>query len=347
MEKRQIVYMKSRAGFADRLRCLSHCVLYCVKHNALLCIDWKDDTWGMEFEELFDFFGPTISKKEVWKKVKDGAEVYPPCWTLKEIVLPLAEDALDANHIGLTDASYTDLFFKLPGDVIMTNGLGTFRYNIEYISNYMRVKPDVVKEILPKLEVLKNPSIMIHLRGTDRTKNDAYDKMEREFRSYVKHIPDVPVYVISDSPDLVLEWFKLFPKCKLFRPDASVFKMNPNVHGSHTYSERELKRLGITKRQYNIETLIDFFALASAMGAFGRKESYYFETARDIGRRKLINNFLFNATCTHPSQSTLSELPSSPSASEQGGEQNQPCAPGPHQAHAHPQTECPAPSAHP
>lgn len=347
--KQQIVYMKSRAGFADRLRCLSHCVLYCAKNNALLCVDWMDDTWGMEFDELFTFLGPRVAKRQdVWKMVKEGATLYPPCWTLKDLVLPLNNTTSQLTYTGLTNDDYKATeeseFPKLPGDVIVTNGLGGFRFNIEYLSRYMKLKPDVCQEITPYLEVLKTPSIMIHLRGTDRTKHDAYDVLEREFRMSLKHIPNVPIYIISDSVDLVLEWMKLFPNCKLFRPNACVFKMKPERFGTHEYNAKELMKLGITKRQYNIESLIDFFALASAIGAFGRKESYYFETARYIGREQLIGRFLRGwtpFTYTHPSQSTPSSPPSPP-ASEMA-EQHPPCAPGHHQAHEHPQTECPAP----
>lgn len=343
--KRQIVYMKSKAGFADRLRCLSHCVLYCAMNKAILCVDWMDDIWGMEFHELFTFLGPHIEKRQdVWKMVKEGATLYPPCWTLKDLVLPLNITTTQPEYNGLTNEKYAlefkDDFPRLPGDVIVTNGLGAFRYNIEYVSKYLRLKPEVCREIVPRLEVFKTPSVMVHLRGTDRSKNTDYDKLEKEFRSSLPYIPDVPIYIISDSVDLVMEWLKLFPKCKVFRPDACVFKIEPNVHGSHEYSAKELAKIGVTKRQFNIESLIDFFALASATAAFGRKESYYFDTARIIGREQLIGRFF---TCTRPSQSTPSGQPSCPDSSETKEEQTQPCAPGPHPAHAHPPTECPAP----
>ena len=52
----QILVVKGWEGFADRLQALSHCMNYCIKYNAAICIDWRDYMWGQDNEDFSDYF---------------------------------------------------------------------------------------------------------------------------------------------------------------------------------------------------------------------------------------------------------------------------------------------------
>jgi hypothetical protein len=88
-KSKQIVVLKGAAGFCDRLQVLSYCVQYCLKNDAILCVDWRDNFWGqgkLDFSDYFDLIDiETISLNDVLNKINNETKIYPAAWNYDEI----------------------------------------------------------------------------------------------------------------------------------------------------------------------------------------------------------------------------------------------------------------------
>jgi hypothetical protein len=361
LKDKQIVVFKSAAGFADRLRALTHCIQYCVQFNAALCVDWDEDfVWNLPFDEFFELEGvQRVSKAYVLRRIQQGAKLSKP-WKITDLIHPIwvRADLFNKEYEGILTKPVIE---KHEGEIIVTNGCGVFLYVEEVIVNNLRLKKDVVREMLPTIKKFNPEHIMVHLRGTDKASAKDYDEMKRQFRDFTKDTDDVAC-LVADSKELADDWIAEFPKSVLFRPNASVFKipklLDPKgvPRGSHLLFPQELKMYGVTKRQLALETMIDFLTLSFAPAALGRKESLFFETARYFGANKANQPFMcgWKPIWIHPDMLKLAEMkstsggietsPSDPNASQPSHSQH------PQDAQCHPpqeqqeQTpECPAP----
>ena len=94
-QQQQILVLKGWEGLADRLQSLSHCMNYCIKYNAAICVDWRDYMWGQGTRDFSDYFKivgiPVVSLETVLKRMEEGAIVNPPAYTLSNIREPPAE----------------------------------------------------------------------------------------------------------------------------------------------------------------------------------------------------------------------------------------------------------------
>ena len=278
---KQIVVMKALCGFADRVRCLNQCFAYCDAHDALFCPDWEDGVWGMPFDEMFEIrHVQTISKADMLKQVRDGAVVEPACWTAELLDAPMGYEMVGdmycskfmVNEACIKNLSYID------ADILICNGGGMSSWNYPLLTECLWIRPDVVDLMKPYLDKLRTTTLLIHLRGTDRPTTEFMESMLELYEKLGPAYTDNS-YLISDSPKSVEAWRKHF-NTPLFRPDAGVFRIPDKGRGTHTYTDEELKEFGVSKRQLNLETLIDFFALALCTNSLGLDLSYFHSVSR-------------------------------------------------------------------
>lgn len=360
LKDKQIVVFKSAAGFADRLRALTHCVEYCLQFNAALCVDWDNDlVWNLPFDEFFELKGvQRVSKAYVLRRLQQGAKLNPPCWTMRDVMSPvwMYSHLFDKKYEGILAKPVIE---KHEGDIIVTNGCGTFLFVPSVLYNNLNIEKDVVREMLPAIKSFNPEHIMVHIRGTDKASAKDYDEMKKQFREFTKDTTDVAC-LIADSKELADDWIAEFPTSVLFRPNASVFKipklLDPEgkIRGSHLLFPQELKQYGTSKRQIALETMIDFLTLSFALAALGRKDSLFFDTARLVGQSKVNQPFMcgwkplwFNDDMLKLA-STYTPVPPSPSVAlthEPQHPQDAQCHPTQEQQGQTP--ECPAPTAHP
>ena len=278
-----VLMMKAIEGFADRLTVLAHCIRYCKKHNTALCVDWDDGVWGnfeFGFSHIFDLGGVRLMPKaHVVALVRAGAKVSPPCWTIEDIILPCYGKTTQQEYCGLfmTNDSTCP---KIPGDVLVTNGLGERVWEVADIPKHIRLKSWVALRIYDILKDFNPNSIVVHLRGTDRP-DDTF--AQHAIATVIQFPEEAPVYVVTDSLPLFAEFVIGVPRATLLNPRASLFKLpNTKERGTHQTSPALLKQHGITKEDLTIDFLADFVAIWSAQWGVGKKASYFYKLAREL-----------------------------------------------------------------
>ena len=340
MKTGQIVFVKAYCGWADRLRTLNQALIYCQIYKASICIDWEDDIWGMPFSELFDLVKiPVVSKKEVLEKIRNGATMNKN-WTYAMLRDRLTEQhkkivaSIDYSAPFMNSVDSTKFIDSQPQeDILITNSKGFAITNMALLCSIFKIKKEVVEVIAPYLKVFETPKVVVHLRGTDRMNNDFLKYASSEFEKLTQE-EKKNTLVITDSPLLMKMWIEKYPMCRPFRKNTAVSRLPNTTKGSHIYTIYELRQFGLTKKQINIETLIDFFAIVFAHKTIGMKESFYYETAMPMKEFKFWNLFS-TYTGTLPTYPCASR-PSDAFPHPQG-------VPAQVQAHEAVPQECPAP----
>ena len=159
----------------------------------------------------------------------------------------------------------------------MTNGKGDRYFDAKVIVKHLRFKRDIVKELAKRLDQFDPNSCVVHLRGTDRPdgKGDWTQKCIEATKDLTYQ-----VFVVTDQRDLWERYKEAVPHAKLVNPNSCILRIPPsNERGTHQIIPPELKKLNITKRDYVLDVLTDWVALATARQACGRTESTYFEMA--------------------------------------------------------------------
>lgn len=239
-------------GLGDRLQCLSYCIAFAIKHNRILKINWEDRTWNSDFHQYFDLVGVPYTTKTIDFK---GKSVQPSIWEAlgdrapHDWVWELKVDKID---------DYT-------ADVVVHGGVGYRVFNMWYICQHLRIKPEIIDMID------YGPLPVVHLRGTDRlyqSKNlaEIFEKSG-------------PARVLSDDQRLVDEWLKL-------SPDSIVLTSGrPDFKPMHYFGEDVYER--------NCKAIADFMTIALAEKAYsnndtGESPSLYYTMARSLDNPKLM-----------------------------------------------------------
>jgi hypothetical protein len=273
-KEQQILVLKGWEGLADRLQSLSHCMNYCIKFNAAICVDWRDYMWGQgkrNFSDYFQIVGiPVVSLETVLKRIEEGAKVNPPAYTLSHLEAPPAE----IIHFSEFASKIDNNCLKQEGDIIVHNSKGTRMWHLSNLIQNLRIAEEIRPSIISKLSRLYLPYTSIHLRGTDR-KTDSTLKFV--FDNYDQLPPHAKArsYIISDMRSLTEEWLALHPESHIIDETAPVLKIPPGKQGTHMLLEEVLEFYGITKHELNINTITDFLVIAFASWGVGHGESTF------------------------------------------------------------------------
>jgi hypothetical protein len=282
MENRQIVVVKGWEGFADRLQVLSHGMQYCIRNNAVLCVDWRDEMWGQsdtDFRDYFNIVGiETTTIDVVANRLQSGATCYPTSWTADDLSAPMTK-YISMKH---TAHKTYDIFLeytKREYDILVVkNGLRT--YHITNLIHHLRFTPDVADAIRRSLLRVVWPFTAVHLRGTDRMTEPVDISVEKTIAKFVRlpKYQQLRVYVMSDMKSMVDLWVAQYPTSVHTNPDNSISKIDTGdgsekCCGSHMLSNEVYEYYGITKRDMNIDTLTDFVILSMADWCIGNMET--------------------------------------------------------------------------
>ena len=277
----QIVCMKAYEGFADRLQALSHLLQYCIVHDAILCVDWRDENWGqgtLDFSDLFDISGvKTIS----WHELPSEGKIVPSVWTHEDIRKPMDKRFLSKEYTG---PLMEDSDQKIEGDIIVTNSKGFRRFHIINMVNNLRIKQSVMEKIRHGLQNFYLPCTVVHLRGTDRY---ADSTIEIQLDVYKKLLPHekARMYIVSDSNKLVQEWLTHVPACHVINQCSKTLTLPDELkQGTHQLSSEVLEFYRIKKYDLIIESLIDFIALCFAPCVIGNEKSVFFHMPRFLNQ---------------------------------------------------------------
>ena len=276
--KRQIVVFKGWEGFADRLQVLSDCIHYCIKNDAALCVDWRDYMWGQNNEDFSDYFDilhiPIIQLADVVTFLENGSSIMPELWTPELLKEPPSE----IIHFGKFRLKF-DNYAKVNSDIVVVNGKGVRTWHVDNLVNNIKIKDELVPTIISRLCALKLPYTIIHLRGTDRFSPEALKTTTLEYEGLSQEIKE-RVYVVSDMKELLESWTAKYPTTLKIEENQSIFKLPSGPQGTHTYEQEILKIYGLTKRELNINTLVDFLAISYANWTYGNKASLFISMGR-------------------------------------------------------------------
>jgi hypothetical protein len=273
-QKQQILVLKGWEGLADRLQSLSHCMNYCIKFNAAICVDWRDYMWGQgksNFSDYFQIVGiPVVSLETVLKRIEEGAKVNPPAYTYSHLEAPPAE----IIHFSEFASKIDNNCLKQEGDIIVHNSKGTRMWHLSNLIQNLRIAEEIRPSIISKLSRLYLPYTSIHLRGTDR-KTDSTLKFVSDNYDQLPPHAKARSYIISDMSSLTEEWLALHPESHIIDETAPVLKIPPGKQGTHMLLEEVLEFYGITKHELNINTITDFLVIAFASWGVGHGESTF------------------------------------------------------------------------
>lgn len=262
----RFLLVKAHVGFGDRLQALSHAIEYALKFQRILCVDWTDEIWSdgtIDFHTFFDVCGiETCSPKELYQLA--GENIAPMGWI----------NQLDrrADLRFLNRPAYQNLLAHVddPAQVVVYGSIGYRKYYRE-ILNLLRVKKEFRDAIVAELEKYRNFECVVHLRGTDRLNNGNYDEYIARITDKLRAAtPASSLLVVSDCLPLYERLRVNFPDAVLRTPHLTEF--NP-IQGTHFQS-------AISKREYNLQLLIDFFLLIYAPQCVSDGDSIFSNMAR-------------------------------------------------------------------
>ena len=276
--EQQILVVKGWEGFADRLQALSHCMNYCIKYNAAICIDWRDYMWGQDNEDFSDYFEivgiPVVSLATVLSRVTAGAIVNPPAYTYDLLRDPPSQ----VMHFPEFQSKIDNSCPKQEGDIIVHNSKGLRMWHLSNLIQNIHVAESARKQIIQQLSGLQMPYTSIHLRGTDRKTETTISYVTSCYAVLPPHAK-VRSYVITDMRVLAEEWIQKNPESRFVNENAPVLKIPPGTQGTHMLAAEVLEFYGITKRELNLNTIADFLVIAFASWGAGHGESTFTKLA--------------------------------------------------------------------
>jgi hypothetical protein len=278
MEEQQILVVKGWEGFADRLQALSHCINYCIKYKAAICIDWRDYMWGQGKEDFSDYFEivgiPVVPLSIVLSRVTAGASINPPAYTYEL----LREPPSQVIHFPEFSSKIDNSCPKQEGDIIIHNSKGIRMWHLSNLIQNFRIVPAIRPQIIQQLSGLQIPYTSIHLRGTDRKTETTIAYVNGAYVVLPPHAK-VRSYVITDMRILAEEWIEKHPETRYVNENAPVLKIPPGTQGTHMLAAEVLEFYGITKKELNLNTIADFLVIAFASWGAGHGESTFTKLA--------------------------------------------------------------------
>jgi hypothetical protein len=292
--ERQILLVKGWEGFGDRLQVVAACINYCLQHNASICVDWRDYMWGQDktdFTDYFEIMGvQSVPLSIVIEKVKKGAIINPPAYTLEHIVNPPSP----LIHFPDFNSGICESSLKQEGDIIVHNSKGDRVWHLNNLILNLRISEKIAPIIIKNLSGLQMPYTAVHLRGSDRSKEVTLQKYMEDYEALLPH-DKVRSYVISDTNSYITEWTQKYPNAIVLNKNAPVLKILSGSKGTHMMSAEILEFYGVSKHDLNINTITDFLVIAFSSNNIGNKDSIFtkfavfMRQASDIGIHLWLN----------------------------------------------------------
>jgi len=254
--------VKGWLGFGDRLETLKMAIYYCKQNNLKIYVDWSDSLWSHGTENFYTYFKliniPQIASLD---EIPADATYYPAYWA-DHIKEPLTKELIDkqAEHklnIGVLRGTY-------PADVVVLSSIGdrTLYNDSTLFADIFRVSDErVLQKVRDRRQRYGLSSALgIHIRGSDRFGNHKRDLSIQWLASSVAMsggLNSQKIVVVSDDKASVDVWKRFYPQ-SIVLSELSI--QQSSNEGNHNVSKDKLK---FSKDEMNVDTLVDFFTLAS------------------------------------------------------------------------------------
>lgn len=259
--------MKGYLGFGDRLETLKMCVAYAITNNLQLYVDWRDPLWSHGSENFYTYFD--IVNMPVLKSLSDipsDATYHPALWKGRMEESISADFYEEHKNSGLDLGLIQGKVYDADVIVVSNVGLRMLYTDSTFFANVFRlVDPRIIEKVkYHKSRYPLEKSWGIHIRGTDHVHKR---KRDLSVQSIVSNITihgglnQPNMIAVSDDVDNLQLWLRYYPQTYV----VSNPKPQTSLKGSHTLSPEEMLR---SKDEGNIESLVDFFVLASCSRIF-------------------------------------------------------------------------------
>jgi len=254
--------VKGWFGFGDRLESLKMCVHYAQQNKLQIYVDWTDSTWSHGSESFYTYFKlvnmPVLNSLD---DIPQTASYYPAYWKdnihsslTDEILTKRKELNLEVDLAGTTHKSY---------DVVVYSSI-RYRtlYNFDsafFAKSFRVVDQNIISGVQNRISVIPlSTSIGIHARGSDRAQNNIKKERSIQFMA-VAALPFASRQMIAVGDDAysIEVWKRFYPNTHVF---TNLLATTTSTKGTHNISKDELK---MSKYDLTIESLVDFFTLAS------------------------------------------------------------------------------------
>jgi len=315
--KKQIVVVKGWEGFADRLQVLSHCIEYCKKTGATICVDWRDCMWGQSTEDFHDYFKiigiPSIPITGLLDHIQSisstpselenaqpcehgpttaggGVKIFPPAWTVETLL----SEPCELFHFPDYENEIIMSLLKICAeyDILVHNGKGERTYHSSNLINNIRFQSNVCDHIQHRLLELPKDYTAIHLRGTDRligeTMNDCIaNTINNVYVEYegLDSFDKQRVFIVTDMDELRNEILARIPNAE-YLPNAKVAALPKNSKkGRHMLQPNALEYYGIKKSDLILDALTDFMILCLSDTIISNQPKSLFYEMADLIRK--------------------------------------------------------------
>ena len=250
--------------------------------------------WGQDktdFTDYFEILGVlSVPLSTVIDKVKKGAVINPPAYTLEHITNPPSP----LIHFPDFNSGICKSSLKQEGDIIVHNSKGDRVWNLNNLILNLRISEKIAPIIIKNLGGLQIPYTAVHLRGTDRSEEVTLQKYMEDYDALLPH-DKVRSYVVSDTNSYINEWTQKYPDAIVLNKNAPVLKILSGSKGTHMMSAEVLEFYGVSKHDLNINAITDFLVIAFSSNNIGNKDSIFtkfavfMRNATDVGVHLWLN----------------------------------------------------------
>lgn len=256
--------VKGWLGFGDRLESLKMAVQFALTHKLAIYVDWTDSIWSHGNESFYTYFDtvnmPTLKSLD---DIPEDATVFPEYWKnhMKE---PITQELLNDTtknkdlNLGLLKPEH------LKADVLVYSSIGNrlLYPDSSFFANVFRVvDPRILSKVREREPIVSN-ALAVHLRGTDRKKNETQFTMKIQWQSvsaiHNGAFNNRKIVVVSDDKVGVEIWKRFFPQSIVL---SELSLQNTSNKGNHNATKEDLKS---SKDEMNVDMLVDFFTLSLA-----------------------------------------------------------------------------------
>lgn len=256
--------VKGWLGFGDRLESLKMAVQFALTHKLAIYVDWTDSIWSHGNESFYTYFDivnmPTLKSLD---DIPEDATVFPEYWKdhMKE---PITQELLNDStknkdlNLGILKPEH------LKADVLVFSSIGyrLLYTDSSFFANVFRVTDSRILSKLRQREQGLSGALAVHLRGTDRKRNETQFTMKIQWQSinavHNGAFQNRKMVAVSDDPLGIQIWKRFFPQTIIL---SELSLQNTSNKGNHNVGKDELNT---SKDEMNVDMLTDFFSLCLA-----------------------------------------------------------------------------------
>jgi hypothetical protein len=284
--------VKGWLGFGDRLESLKTCVKIAMDNNLRIYVDWTDSMWSHGTESFYSYFKLVgIPQLASLDDIPADASCFPECWNGK-IKEPFSDEFGGNNPDCSLNLLKPEEILKNEADVLVVSVIGirplyhkkSHHGDSTFFANVFRViHPQILSEVKNRQKIYNlKDSAGVHIRGTDRIRNSRMRDLPIQWLAFSannqRSFKSGPIIAVSDDPKSFQTWKNFFPQTKIL---SSLSVQTDSNKGIHNLKKEELK---VSKDAANIDSLIDFFTLASCQHIISTySESRFFLEALRLG----------------------------------------------------------------